>query len=132
MIIYLIRLSAGFARGFFEPLAFAVLYPESFTTYAVFNFLTLVICPIPGYLLLSRYTDMQEKKFTWIRPAFISVSLITCAIVYPIMLLNGNFTASLFCLFLLYLIGEIYLPLGSVILLNVTSVRVRALQTGLN
>ena len=126
-----IRLAVGFARGFFEPLAFYALYPDQFFIYTIMNAVFLVLCPIPGYLVSGRLTDRWERKQTWIRPLIVAISMIWTAVLYPIMLLGDSFFLSCSMLCIQYLIGEIYMPLSLTMIMNVTSPQVRALQTGL-
>jgi hypothetical protein len=71
LITLTIRFAVGFARGFFEPIAWHILYPDQYATYATMNGLALLICPIPGYLLIGKFTDMHEKDRPYIRPLII-------------------------------------------------------------
>jgi hypothetical protein len=127
LIAFTIRFMAGYCRGFFEPIIFAMNYPNMTLEYALANMAILVIAPIPGFFAISRYTDKREKTMPSVRPLLTAGTLITTSIVFPVMYWCGIFWLSMGCVFVSYLVGEVYLPIGFVITLNITTPRVRAL-----
>jgi hypothetical protein len=127
IIAFTIRFMAGYSRGFFEPMVFHYNYPDKTLEYAIANTIILILAPLPGFFYVSKYTDQKEKTDARVRPFITSITLLIPVIFFPIMYYCSTFWLSIACVFVVYTIGEIYLPIGFVIMLNITTPRVRAL-----
>jgi predicted MFS family arabinose efflux permease len=85
LIAFTIRFMAGFSRGFFEPLVFAANYPSMMLYYAILNMVILIVAPVPGFFLASRYADREEQNRPKVRPMIVAISLVIPAVLFPVM-----------------------------------------------
>ena len=106
-------------------------YPDYQVIYSATTAVILVCAPIPGFFIAARYTDSKEATNPKIRPLIVAITLLIAVVFFPVMYYCGMFWLSVVSMFFDYTIGEIYLPIGFVIALNVTTPRIRALQTGI-
>jgi hypothetical protein len=85
----------GFARGFFEPLALMAMYPSEKLAFSIAFTCIFMICPVPTFLWVAKYTDRKEKDNPKIRPLIVGMSLLCTSILFPIMYFCGLFPLSI-------------------------------------
>ena len=92
------------------------------------NALAIVLAHV-GIVIMGIYTDKKEEAGdTKKRPLVCSVSNFIPVPFLIAMYLVDSFPISMGCLFVVFLIGDIYINLSLALLINVTTPRVRALR----
>jgi len=125
------RYTSGFARGFYEALYYTEEFPNDKIAFAVVNATATALVPI-SLITAGRVSDLKEKddKPKW-RPlicAFtnlFAVPFLYVAYSVPI------FWVAMASEYIIFLVGETYISISVAMMMNVSTPRVRALQSAM-
>ena len=122
------RYAAGFSRGYYEALYFSAQFPDRKSEYSIINAVALLLTPIT-LALAGKYSDIKEKNNNpkW-RAILCSVTNIVAVPLLLTMYLADSFLLAMICLIIVYIIGETYISISIVMMMNVTLPRLRGLR----
>lgn len=128
LIATFFRYSAGFSRGYYEALYFSAEFSNYKTEYSVLNAIALLIAPI-SLTIVGKFTDIQEgkgkAKYRAILCSFTNLIAVPLLIA---MYTTSSFPLAMTCLIIVYSIGEAYISISIVMMMNVTAPHLRGLR----
>jgi predicted MFS family arabinose efflux permease len=122
------RYAAGFARGYYEALYFSQKFPGNKQDYSIINSLALLLTPV-NLALAGWFSDRQEMKGkAKYRPILCAVSNFIAVPLLILMYLTDDFGLAMFCLCMVYAVGETYISISVTMMVNVTPTSLRGFR----